>query len=212
MTASHTHRQRGFTLVELLLATVMMGILGLAILAFFTSSMRQATTTQAQGQAQSDGRSSLDLLSNELRQAVSPDGGGTPPIISLGQNSIEFYLDPRRDPTITSVKPMKVRYQVTGGALVRDSAAPVGANPPYTYPAYSGAVTLVPAVANTSVAPLFKAYDSNGSALGANISSPATNAIVQLSLDLLVSYRNGNANTTLELNTDVVPRNPRTPR
>lgn len=201
-------RNAGFTLPELLIGIVLMGIFGLTLLAFYSTSLNSATTNENQSKSQADGRAALSRLSGELRQAISPDAGTTPPIQSLSTTSVVFYFDGTRDPNDITPFPQRVRYQVVGGQLLRDAANPVGAAPPYTWTAYGPQEVVATDVQTTN--PLFAASDINGNALGATLASPATASVSQVRIRLTLGYRTGQSNSTLELTTDVVPRNPRT--
>lgn len=210
MRVRHTRRsQRGFTLVELLLGIVLSGIFGLALLAFFSSSRNQATTHENQAMSQSQARSALERITSELRQAISPDGGFTPPVISLSPTAIEFYYDGRRAASDLTIKPQRVRYRIVGTDLLRDAQTPVGAAPPYSYSTYGPTVTVVSGIAN-GANPMFAGKDANGAPMAASFAAPTTANLAQITLRLIVGYRTGYSNATLELTTDVVPRNPRT--
>ncbi|MFN8122448.1 MAG: type II secretion system protein [Thermoleophilia bacterium] len=200
-------RNAGFTLPELLIGIVLMAIFGLALLGFYTSSLNQATTHESQAKTQADGRTALDRLESEIRQSISPDAGITPPIASLTATSIVFYYDGTRDPTDLSTFPQRVRYQVVSGQLLRDVANPVGAAPPYTWTGYGPQEVLATGV-QTAV-PLFAAEDDSGAALAASLTAPATASIALVHMRLVLAYRTGQSNSTLELSTDVAPRNPR---
>jgi len=204
---SRRDRSAGFTLPELLIGIILMAIFGLALLGFYTSSLNQATTHENQARSQADGRTALDRLEGEIRQSISPDAGATPPIASLSPTSIVFYYDGTRDPTDLSTFPQRVRYQISGGQLLRDVANPVGAAPPYTWTAYGPQEVIATGV--QTAAPLFAAEDDAGAALAATLNSPATGAISLVHMRLVLAYRTGQSNSTLELSTDVVPRNPR---
>ncbi len=205
---SRRPRNAGFTLPELLIGIILMGIFGLTLVAFYSVSLNSATTNENQAKSQSEGRSALSRLSGELRQAISPDAGVTPPIQSLNTTSVVFYFDGTRDPSDITPFPQRVRYQVVSGQLVRDAANPVGAAPPYSWTAYGPQEVVATGVQTTN--PLFAASDVSGTALGASLTSPGTAAIAEIRIRLTLGYRTGQSNSTLELTTDVVPRNPRT--
>lgn len=210
--APTTSRRRrssgGFTLVELLLGIILSGIFGIALYAFFLSGLKTASSSEQQTIAQTDGRNLVDRLGRELRQAVSPDGGTTPQIASLSPSSIVFYADFNRTPGNPVPRPKRVRYQIIGTDLVRDSAAPVGATPPYTYGAYTDAETVVRGVSSATA--LFQASNSDGNPLATTLNAPATFDIARVTVDLVIGYREGDGTSTLEITTDVSPRNPRT--
>jgi|GEM_PF-3106485 len=201
-------RQSGFTLVELLLGIVLASIFSLALYSFFTSGLTSAATHREQARAQADGRRAMDVMTRELRQAVSPDAGATPPIVELSPTRIVFHLDGSRVPGNGAPRPQRIRYQVSGTTLTREYADPIGSAPPYTYSAYRPAEPLVSDVRNGTVA-LFRASDPEGAPLAATIAPPTTAEVALVAIRLIVGYRTGAANSTLELTTDVAPRNPR---
>ncbi len=200
--------QEGFTLMELLIGIVIGTIFMFAIYGFYDSSLSSEMTHQNQALAQGESRDALNELSSQLREAVSPDDGITPPIVTLSPTQIEFYADMTRSPTELTPKPEEFLYEVSGGALVREISQPVGAAPPYTYSAFSSPETLIDSVGNSSSAPMFSAVNANGTALGATISAPTTIGIALVHVNMLVNYDVGNEATQFSLTTDVVPQNP----
>ena len=203
------HRgQDGFTLTELLIGVVIGTIFMFAIYGFYDSSLSSETTQQGEVLAQGQARDALNELSGQLREAVSPDDGITPPIVSLTPTQIEFYADMSRSPTELTPKPEEFLYQVSGGALVREVSQPVGAAPPYTYTAFSGPETLINSVANSSGTPMFGAINVNGTNLPATMSAPTTIGIALVHVNMLVRYSLGNSPQQFSLTSDVVPQNP----
>ena len=209
MSRPATHAgQDGFTLTELLMGIVIGTIFMFAIYGFYDSSLSSETTHQGEVLAQGQARDALNQLTSQLREAVSPDDGLTPPIVNLSPTQIEFYADLSRSPTELMPKPEEFLYQVSGGSLIRQVAQPIGASPPYTYSAFSSAETIVPSVANSSSSPLFSAINGNGLALPATMSAPTTTGIELVHINLLTNYTIGNSAQVFSLNTDVVPQNP----
>jgi len=202
------HRQGGFTLTELLIGVVIGTIFMFAIYGFYDSSLSSETTQQGEVLAQGQGRDALNELTSQLREAVSPDDGITPPVVSLSPTQIEFYADMSRTPTELTPKPTEFLYQVSGGALVREVSQPIGAAPPYTYTAFSSPETLINAVGNSSGAPMFSAVNANGTTLPATMSAPTTLGIALVHINMLVNYSLGNSPQQFSLTTDVVPQNP----
>ena len=203
------HRgQDGFTLTELLIGVVIGTIFMFAIYGFYDSSLSSETTQQGQVLAQDQARDALNQLSSQLREAVSPDDGITPPIVSLTPTQIEFYADMSRSPTELTPKPQEFLYQVSGGALVREISTPVGAAPPYSYGAFSGPETLIGSVANSSGTPMFSAANAAGTALPATMSTPTTIGIALVHVNMVVNYSLGSSPQTFSLTSDVVPQNP----
>ncbi len=204
------HRPRaassGFTLVELLLGIALASLFAVALYGFFFAGLDSTRGHQTQAAAQSSARTALDRLAREIRQAVSPDDGLTPPVLALSPTSLELYVDPARATGATSPRPHRVRYRVSGSRLVRERALPVGAAPPYSYGAYGAAEVLVEGLAG-GAAPLFRATTPEGVARSASVSGPQARDIAQVSVRLMVAQRTGSAPTTLELHTDVALRN-----
>ena len=179
-----------------------------AIYRFYDSSLSSETTQQNEVLAQSQARDALNELTAQLREAVSPDGGITPPVISLSPTQIEFYADMSRSPTELTPKPEEFLYQVSSGALVREISQPVGAAPPYTYTAFTSPETLINSVANSAGAPMFSAANDIGTALPSTMSAPTTISIALVHVNMLVNYSLGNSPQTFSLTSDVVPVNP----
>ena len=200
--------QAGFTLVELLMGIVLTFIFALAIYGFFFTTLDHARSQQSQWLAQSTGRTAIDRMQSELRQAVSPDDGLTPPVISVSPTSLEIYLDPSRSTAATQPIPQKVRYSIVSGQLVRDRAVPSNTTPPFIYGAYGAREVLVDKVQNGAV-PLFAPVTEDGAAMAATLAagSPALRDVAQLSVRLIVGQSTGAKATTMELNTDVALRN-----
>ncbi len=206
--APKRHHQAGFTLTELLVGIVIGTIFMLAIFEFFDSSLQTYTGHQNVALAQAQARETMNELTGQLRQAVSPDNGITPPVVALSPTEIEFYADMDRSPTELVPKPEEFLYEISNGNLVRQIAQPVGATPPYTYGAFSSAETLVTSIANTTSTPLFSAVNDAGTALAASITAPTTVDIAQITVNMLVGYAIGNTTAQYALTTDVVPENP----
>lgn len=199
--------QRGFTLIELLMGIALSSIFAIGLFAFFFAGIDSARTSESQARAQSAGRMAIDRLSGDIRQAVSPNGGITAPMISISPTAIEMYVDPSRSTAATIPRPQKVRYSIVSNQLVRESADPVGASAPFTYGAYGSSEVLVEQLANGATA-LFTSAMADGTALPATPSAAQLLDVAQISIRLMVSQKTGNKATTLELNTDVALRNP----
>ena len=200
--------QAGFTLVELMVAIVLASVFALAIYGFFFNVMDNTRTQQSQWMAQQSGRTAVDRMSAEIRQAVSPDDGLTPPVISVSPTSVEIYVDPSRSTTALHPVPHKVRYAIVSGRLIRERAVPTNTTPPFSYGAYGPDEILVDPVQNGSI-PLVAAVSEDGLALAATLAAgaPQLRDVTQLSVRLIVGQRTGAKATTIELNTDVALRN-----
>ncbi len=199
-------RQGGFTLIELLMGIALSSIFALALFSFFFSGVNSARTSETQARAQADGRTAIDRVVREARQAISPDGGLTAPVISLTPTSLEMYVDPSRTESAKVPRPQKVRYSIVANQLIRDSADPVGAVAPFSYGSYAHPEVLLEKVSNGAIA-AFAGASAEGLALPASPSAVQLRDMAQISIRLLVSQKTGNAASTLELNTDVTLRN-----
>lgn len=80
------HGRRGFTLVEMVLTIVLLGIISAVLAPFFYSATSGYLDTQARARLTGEGRLALERLSRELREA-------DPASISIsGGNEISFTL------------------------------------------------------------------------------------------------------------------------
>jgi len=200
--------QAGFTLVELLIGIILASIFAVAIYGMFFSTLDSARSQQSQWMAQSTGRTAIDRMSSEIRQAVSPDDGLTPPLIAVTPTSLEMYVDPTRSTTALRPVPQKVRYRIVSGQLIRDRAVSPQTTPPYSYGTYGASEVLVDGVTNGAIS--FAApVTEDGVALPTTINAGDSRLrdVAQLSLRLLIAQTTGAKATTMELNTDVALRN-----
>lgn len=200
--------QSGFTLVELLVGIILASVFALAIYGFFFSTLDHARSQQTQWLAQSTGRTAVDLMSSEIRQAVSPDDGLTPPVIAITPTSIELYVDPSRSATTLRPIPQKVRYRIMDGRLLRDRAVPTNTAPPFLYGGYGASEVLLERVQNGAV-PLAAGVTEDGLALPPTLAAgdPRLRDVAGASVRLIIGQTTGAKATTMELNTDVALRN-----
>lgn len=182
------------------------GIFAGGLYAFFFASTDAARSSESQARAQGAGRLALSRFTRDVRQAISPDNGLTPPIESVGLNQIVMYVDPSRDPAQTEPRPEKVRYRIDGQEFVREAVAPVGATAPYSYGPFGRREVLAPSVASGSQ-PVFEARTSFGGTVGLPVTTPNTRFLEFISIRLVLSQRNGNSTTTTEVSTNATLRN-----
>lgn len=196
----------GFTLIELLMGIVLASVFAIALFGFFFAGADRVRSQESQARAQMTGRTAIDRVARETRQAISPDEGLTPPVISLSPTAMELYVDPSRAAAAIVPRPEKVRYSIVSDQLLRESAAPIGATAPFTYGGYGRREVLIDKLANGAT-PAFRAVTREGVLLPATPAATQLRDIAQVSVRLLISQTTGNAATTLELNTDVALRN-----
>lgn len=199
--------EAGFTLVELLITIIVGGIFATGLFAFFFAGTDASRTHESQARSQADARGAIDRMTREIRQAISPDGGVTPPITRMSPTELVMFVDNSRAVGTVVPRPTRVRYLLVAGDLIRESALPNAATPPAYSATYTGRDVVVAGAGNGSI-PLFTGVEAGGSTLAATLDSPQTRAIQQVTIRLLARYRTGNSPKDLEFTTDVTLRNP----
>ncbi|MEA2474516.1 MAG: hypothetical protein QOE06_2431 [Thermoleophilaceae bacterium] len=149
--------QRGFTLMELMVATTLFMVILLATLASLDGFQKTTRAAERQNEAQGAARTAIDRLATELRNA----GGQAASILKAGSADVVFStVDTSTTPTAggNEANLKYVRYCQTGTTLVRQqqtwttAAAPtMGATTlcPGTSP-WSASTTVVENVRNTT--------------------------------------------------------------
>ena len=103
-------KQRGFTLIELMVVVALLGILGYGIVQFFTGTFRVWWQTTQQIDAQQKARVAMDEMTKFIRQA-SPVTG-----IAIGQQAGE---DPNTMITFPHIDGRQFQYYQSGDSLKR---------------------------------------------------------------------------------------------
>lgn len=188
---SSAARQGGFTLVELLVAMVLVGVVATAVYASFISGVEASSSRDLQARSQNSARGAIDEFTRDVRQAVSPDGVIAPVAAAPAATSIELWVDNNRSLTATTAVPVRVRYRLSGTNFVRQVL---------TGSTWSPEDVLASGVANGAT-PLFTAVDVNG------VATAIPGAVATISLRLILGDRAGRAGTTTELQADVTLRN-----
>ncbi len=145
---------------------VLASMFSIALYGFFFAGLDAFRTHESQARAQSTGRIALGQVERDLRQSISPDDGLAAPVMALSPTNLEIYVDPQRSPTVTRPSPQRVRYAIVSDQLIRETADPIGATPPYTYGPYGHRVVLIDAVQNGAI-PAFAGVTNKGAALPA---------------------------------------------
>ncbi len=140
--------KRGFTLVEILVAMSILGVLVLIMAQVFMASNRAWTGGLRQVEMSMEGRAALNLIATELAQAMADDLLA----FSIDDNAPRFYT--AEDPSTDRRAIKRVRYS-RDGAVLRRQVWPVG---PWAgdYPVHgagSGPAELVGNVAQFEVTP-----------------------------------------------------------
>jgi len=100
--------ERGFTLVEMTIALVMLAILVAAFSTLFSGMLHTTSEVNDESVLQTEVRGAVDRLVAQLTQAYI--GDGTPPITTMGPTSITFTTPDNQTP----MHLRKVAYQLSG--------------------------------------------------------------------------------------------------
>jgi prepilin-type N-terminal cleavage/methylation domain-containing protein len=112
--------ESGFTLIELMVVLVIMGIAMAMFEVTFDSMQRRTSVVQAQNITQTEVRTAVNQLVTDLRDA-NP-GNGAWPIINDTGNSISFYSPDR----LSDNGMRRIRYWLDGKALKRQTTMSTG--------------------------------------------------------------------------------------
>jgi len=102
--------QKGFTLIELAVVIALLGILGYAIVTFFTNTFRTWWQASQQIDAQQKARVAMDEMTRFIRQARPVTE------IAVGQQTGE---DPNTMITFTHIDGRQISYYKSGDSLIR---------------------------------------------------------------------------------------------
>ena len=103
--------QAGITITEMIVATMLVGVVGAVFLPLLATATRNVRPLEAQSQAIDDLRNSLATIGRELRSAVcvyEPSANGP------SSNVLHFKT------VINNEEEYEVTYTVTGGQLIRN--------------------------------------------------------------------------------------------
>jgi len=171
--------QRGFTLVELLMTTVIGTIVLLAAFTIFDAALHAQTRVDDRSDMVARGRTAMEQVVQQLRSQVCLGPGY--PAVTYGDGShVTFYADLAD----TTFVPQKRDLTFSGGTLTeRDyTGSPSSGNPPYTFAATPSrtrviATSLVNQTQGATTIPFFTYYSFNA----ANPVRPANLLAVPLS-------------------------------
>ncbi len=160
------HGEDGFTLVELLMVVLLMGLLGIALHTSLDALVRVTRTTQDKSSVSDEVRTAIEAMARDLR-AANPIDDIAPSLVSDYQKKIQFSVFCSTPGTAGcgSDRLRRVTYQVVGNRLERvvgtTTTVLVGPN----------AQTAVPvdqrlgAVVNSASEPVFAYFDKAGTEL-----------------------------------------------
>ena len=162
---------RGFTLVEVMVATSILGIVLLLVYGAMGSGVQQAVDVEARNQIQSEVRVVVDTFARDLRQAYTGDAS-LDRVESIGASAITFYSPDRATPFHVR----RISYRLSGTTLQRSVTTSTDTDGiPWTFGATGPWVDVLANVRNTTV---FTFRDADGL-----VTTVADNvALVQLDL------------------------------
>lgn len=103
-------KQKGFTLIEMMIVVALLGILGYGIIKFFSNTFRVWWQTSQQIDAQQKARVAMDEMTRFIRQAKPVTG------IAVGQQAGE---DPNTMITFTHIDGRQISYYQSSDSLKR---------------------------------------------------------------------------------------------
>ncbi len=154
MMRRHIRGDAGFTLTEMLVVTLLMGmVLGLVYLVMGAVSST-ADTLEARSIAADENRMVMDQITRELRQAQEiVEGNGV--FLRAQPRQCAFYADVDHDGM-----PELIEYRVQGGTLYRSEARSTVAVPPYTFGQPGGEVVVAGSLSSGFTGNVFTYYDN----------------------------------------------------
>lgn len=153
MRSSVFRRDEGFTLSEMMVVTLLLGVIIMAAYLLMETVSGWSDRLEAQTIAAEEGRVVLDRLSRELRQAyeINENEGA---FVDALPRQCTFYTDVDRNGT-----PDKVRYRVVNDRIYRSVASATSQMPPYTFLAFGPESVVEGALESSWTGSLFSYYD-----------------------------------------------------
>ena len=116
----YVKKQRGFSLIEMMVVVVILGLIVLGLVTFFTGGARSWMSGQSQLEAQRNARQAMDIMVREIREGDSiASGSNTTSVtinyLTLGKSSVTYSLSGTiisrgGTPLINSVKTLNLTY------------------------------------------------------------------------------------------------------
>jgi prepilin-type N-terminal cleavage/methylation domain-containing protein len=148
-------RERGFTLIELMVVMVVLGILGASFAVVMASTVTQSSSSQDAAILQHEARAAVERFASDLRQAYTGDEA-TYPIEAVSATSIQFLSPDRAEPFHLR----RITYRVVGGRLERSQAVSTDTDgPPWQLSGSSPWERLVDRITTASPFSFFDAGD-----------------------------------------------------
>jgi prepilin-type N-terminal cleavage/methylation domain-containing protein len=189
MIARRVRSEAGFTVPEMLVTMVLVGILTTAFALVITSTVTHSAVITNESVLQSQTRVALNQIVKDLREATVSSATDTSPFVAptgvMSPTQVTFYAP---DSTYSVGSPTtyhlrEISYRLSNGQLQRASALSTNTNgPAWTMPALGNWVPLVGGVVNSTT---FQYYD--GSQPPALTTDPAAVRTIVVTLSVGVS-------------------------
>jgi len=101
------NNKKGFSLIEMMVVVVILGLIVLGLVTFFTGGAKSWVAGQSQLEAQRNARQAMDRMVREIREGSS---------IVSGSNATSITID-----YLDSFGKSAVNYNLTGSVISRDS-------------------------------------------------------------------------------------------
>lgn len=192
-TTSTRPADRGYTLIEVMVATSILGIVLLLVYGALGSGVQQAADVEARNQVQSEVRVVADAFVRDFRQAYTGHAS-LGRVQSIGPTQVTFYSPDRATPFHVR----KISYQLVGTTLQRSVTTSTDTDGfPWVFGTTGPYVTVLDGLRNTTV---FTFRDTAGlpTTVAANV------AVVQL--DLTVDHNPARPPGALSYSTSVALR------
>ena len=191
-------RKNGFTIVEIITSTFIMGIIAIAISALFVWGWRTWQYSNDQARAINAFRKAYDQTVKEIREMQTASNGAYN-IESATAAELIFYAN-----TDSDDERERVRLTLTGNNLIKGIIQPVGS--PAAYPQGSETTSVIAQYIRNSN--IFSYYDQNFTGMENPLSFPVTVSSVRL-IRLLLSIDTdlNRPPGAFELSTNIALRN-----
>jgi len=192
------HRE-GFTFMEIIVATALIGVLMVAVANFASSSFRVWRLIREQAETYEQTRRSLRSMVKEIREAQTANNGAYA-IASAQAESITFYANIDED-----ASQERIRYYYENNQIMLGVVDPVGN--PATYPSANEVVSSIAKDVYLD-GDIFTYYDELYTGSEAPLTEPITPTSVHLiRIHFLVDSDPNNVPEAVDITTEVTPRN-----
>ncbi len=196
---SHLRNSRGFTLIELMVVMVLVGVISTAAYTFFNTSLTQFFGLQKEGMVFGDLASQSQRIAKVLR--------GSTDVLIANNSEIQVYAYFSPNDAYTS----RVRYyKSAGGDIMYAEVTPMTSNPPIGTPitAQTKTYTVIPEFYSGAGVNTFEYLDSAGVTMPLPISDLHTIKGIRVTLAVPVDSLTNGGNDTMSL--EVALRNRKT--